>query len=296
MAVAAMHAPRISWTQTDLAELDIEDLLGAWDDVGGWAAFAPVEDPPPSRSASPAPRQRLPRTSSLLQLAVEPLSPSKAALQTAAPFPDPRGRSASSGSSPVESPDPGFDFFQFPPIAPPSPPRPSSTPETLPKSTSADLISLDDIFGPSSNVARASPFPTTPLPPPSASLPSAPAARALASHFEANLPPLPAAARRPSIAPSSISIASSGGGSGSASFSGSGSSSSTARAAAARPLAMYPRPPPAPRGGAQQYPRPPPPPKEKRGRKREPSVGEGEGKKEPASGRREKKGWLSGGR
>ncbi|GAA5851111.1 hypothetical protein JCM9279_000326 [Rhodotorula babjevae] len=312
MAVApAQAAARMSWTQTSVAELAIEDMLEAWD-WAGQGAFAPHDDEPALGGAAPtaAARSRLPRTSSLLQLTVEP----GAAVQLGKR--DVRSRAASSSSSsasPIEALDPGFDSVRHAPI--PSgipalrPASPPPTPRELPTSTSGDLVSLDDIFG--AAPCRSSPFPTlsstTQLPPSAPPRPSGlfKNVRALAERLDANLPPapvlvtsLPPASRahpppprpRPSVVPSSASVAS--GSTGSGSFSGgSGSSTSTARAEN-RPLAMYPRPPPAPRG-AQQYPRPPPPPKEKKGRKgakgeREGGPGENE---DPAAAR---KGWMGG--
>ena len=316
MAVApAQAAARMSWTQTSVAELAIEDMLEAWDWAGQAAAFVPHEDEPAHGAVSAATaRSRLPRTSSLLQLAVEPLAP----FHPCKPSARSKAPSSSSSASPVEALDPGFDHFNRAPIpsglpAPrsPSPPPP---PRDLPTSTSGDLVSLDDIFG--AAPGRSSPFPTlsstTHLPP---SAPPRPAGlfknvRALAERLDANLPPAPvlvtslpppshthpppSARARPSVAPSSASVAS--GSTGSGSFSGgSGSSTSTARAEN-RPLAMYPRPPPAPRG-AQQYPRPPPAPKEKKGRKG--VQGEGAGapgeNEDPAAARKEgARGWMGG--
>lgn len=292
MAVAAPHPGRISWTQTALAELDIEDLLDSWQDSwgglsGGQGTFVPLEEgadlEPRPHSPSPAPKPRLSRTSSLLQLAVEPSASTAAHLQRGGPRQrSPSSNNSSNASSPIESLDPGYDFFQFPPT--PSgvtcaPPPTSSAPADSTKRERGEIVSLEDIFG--ATPGRSSPFPTlsstSHLATSSHPAPRAPSllknVRALAERFEANLPPAPvlattsnhhssgggASTPRPSLAPSSASIASGSTGS------GSGSSASTARAEN-RPLAMYPRPPPAPRG-AQQYPRPPPLSKEKKARK-----------------------------
>ncbi|GAA5930936.1 hypothetical protein JCM3775_000757 [Rhodotorula graminis] len=317
MAVApAQAAARMSWTHTSLAELAIEDMLEAWD-WAGQGGFVPHHDEPAvGAAATTAPRSRLPRTSSLMQLAVGPgavAQPGQRDARSRAPS------SSSSNASPVEALDPGFDSFHRAPTPSGMPALPPSSPpphHELPTSTSSDLVSLDDIFG--AATGRSSPFPTlsstTHLP---TSAPPRPSGllknvRALAERLDANLPPAPVLAAslpppshvhppaprpRPSVAPSSASIAS--GSTGSDSFSGgSGSSTSTARAEN-RPLAMYPRPPPAPRG-AQQYPRPPPSPKEKKGRKAvQGGAARGLGEEDeegPASAARKEgaKGWRSG--
>ncbi|GAA5906788.1 hypothetical protein JCM8208_000039 [Rhodotorula glutinis] len=308
MAVApAQAAARMSWTQTNLAELAIEDMLEAWDWAGQAACIPHDDEPALGAAATAASRSRLPRTSSLLQLAVGPgaaVQPGKRDARSRVPS------SSSSNASPIEALDPGFDVFQrapvpsgMPALRPASPPAPE-----LPTSTSGDLVSLDDIFG--AAPGRSSPFPTlswtTHLPSAAPPRPSGllKNVRAFAERLDANLPPAPVLAAslpppshahpsparaRPSVAPSSASVAS--GSTGSGSFSG-GSGSSTSTARADRPLAMYPRPPPAPRG-AQQYPRPPPPPKEKRGRKG--AQGEGAGgpgeNEDPTAAR---KGWMGG--
>ncbi|BGP00024.1 hypothetical protein NBRC10513v2_004246 [Rhodotorula toruloides] len=212
MATTFSHVPRVSWTTTDLSELDIEDMLETWDETvtdyiasyAGEGVPSPVSPTFSSAASSP----RLPRTSSLLHLQPTTLPPMQPAVSSYSSL--------------------AFDAFRFPSSDSLSPPTPSSPAGLFPTDSppldreTDDMLDLDEFFG----TPRASPFPTF-GPRTNARPDTSSAIRAFAKRLEANLPPPPVPpSRRASIAPSTST----------------GSSVSSGRTAVSKATAVYPKP------------------------------------------------------
>ncbi|BGP25174.1 hypothetical protein JCM10295v2_004094 [Rhodotorula toruloides] len=233
MVAALTHVPRVSWTTTDLSELDIEDMLETWDEtvtdyIESYAG-AGVSSPLSPTSSSGASSPRLPRTSPLLHLQPTTLPPMQPAISS--PCIVVHSERRPSDASLLGLSSLSFDAFRFPSSSDSlSPPTPSSPADFFPSSSASpqthretdDMLDLDEFFG----AARSSPFPTF-----ESRLNARPdtgsAIRAFAKRLEANLPPPPVPvppSQRVSIAPSTASCAESG------------------RTATSRMTAVYPKP------------------------------------------------------
>ncbi|BGO91953.1 hypothetical protein NBRC10512_001094 [Rhodotorula toruloides] len=231
MAAVFTHVPRVSWTTTDLSELDIEDMLETWDETvtdyiasyAGEGVSSPVSPTFSSATSSP----RLPRTSSLLQLQPTTLPPMQPAISSHCLGIDTERRP--SDASLLSPSSLAFDAFRFPSSSDSlSPPTPSSPAGLFPSDSppldrkTEDMLDLDEFFG----TPRASPFPTF-GPRTNARPDTSGAIRAFAKRLEANLPPPPVPpSRRVSVAPSTST----------------GSSVSSGRTATSKATAVYPKP------------------------------------------------------
>ncbi|GJN91010.1 hypothetical protein Rhopal_004024-T1 [Rhodotorula paludigena] len=167
------HAVRNSWTQTDLAQLDIEDILDAWEaTVADWTPLPPSPTPKPRDSAISTVSSSMTADSLSPELAAFPFAPvSPASLASTAPSTPPKNSDELIGLDDLFLPTRSSAFNTF----------------TSPSKTAS---------------SSASPAPPTQRRPS--------AVRALAERFEANLPPAPPPPRRPSLAPSDASSSSSG--------------------------------------------------------------------------------------
>ncbi|BGP32637.1 hypothetical protein JCM10296v2_004418 [Rhodotorula toruloides] len=231
MATAFTHVPRVSWTTTDLSELDIEVMLETWDgtvtDYIALHAGEGVSTPVLPTFSSAASSPRLPRTSSLLHLQPTTLPPMQPAVSS--PCLDIDTARRPSDASLLSPSSLAFDAFRFPSssdsLLPPTPSSPAGLfPSDVPplNRETDDMLDLDEFFG----TPRASPFPTF-GPRTTARPDTSGAIRAFAKRLEANLPPPPVPpSRRASVAPSTST----------------GSSVSSGRTAVSKATAVYPKP------------------------------------------------------